>query len=134
MSILFTISKYLIFSLLLISISCSSNSSNKKQQESSERSVEEIYNSAMDYINDNKYSKAHDEFVEVERLHPYSIWATRSQIMTSYVNYKLDKYADSFGNAPEISDKQKTAITVSPAPLFGILVILGDDHVWPNLV
>ena len=99
MSILFTISKYLIFSLLLIIISCSSNSSNKKQQESTERSVEEIYNSAMDYINDNKYSKAHDEFIEVERLHPYSIWATRSQIMTSYVNYKLNKYADSVSGA-----------------------------------
>ena len=99
MSILFTILKYLIFSLLLISISCSSNSSNKKQQESSERSVEEIYNSAMDYINDNKFSKAHDEFVEVERLHPYSIWANRSQIMSSYVNYKLNKYAESVSGA-----------------------------------
>ena len=99
MSILFNIFKYLIFSLLLIAISCSSNSSNKKQQESEERSVEEIYNSAMDYINDNKYSKAHDEFIEVERLHPYSIWATRSQIMTSYVNYKLNKYADSVSGA-----------------------------------
>ena len=99
MSILFTIFKYLIFSLLLINISCSSNSSNKKQQESAERSVEEIYNSAMDYINDNKYIKAHDEFIEVERLHPYSIWATRSQIMTSYVNYKLNKYTDSVSGA-----------------------------------
>ena len=84
---------------MLVAISCSSNSSNKKQQESEERSVEEIYNSAMDYINDNKYSKAHDEFIEVERLHPYSIWATRSQIMTSYVNYKLNKYADSVSGA-----------------------------------
>ncbi len=99
MSKLFTVSKYLVFSVLFLAISCSSNSSKNKQVESSERSVEEIYNSAMDYIDDNKFITAHDELIEVERLHPYSIWATRAQIMTSYLNYKLDKYADSVSGA-----------------------------------
>ena len=91
--------KYLAFGSICIIISCSSNSTKKNEQEYVERSVEEIYNSAMNYIDNNKFIKAHDEFIEVERLHPYSIWATRSQIMTAYVNYKLYKYDDSVAGA-----------------------------------
>ena len=64
-----------------------------------ERSVDEIYNSAMQYMDDNKYMKAYKEFTEVERLHPYSIWATRAQLMTSYANYKLYQYEDSISGA-----------------------------------
>ncbi|PPR17081.1 MAG: Outer membrane protein assembly factor BamD [Alphaproteobacteria bacterium MarineAlpha9_Bin3] len=91
--------KFLLFILLFLTISCSSNTAKKKEEKAAERSVEEIYNSAMDYIDDNKFITAHGEFLEVERLHPYSIWATRSQIMTAYVNYKLDKYDDSVTGA-----------------------------------
>ena len=91
--------KFLLFILLFLTISCSSNIAKKKEEKASERSVEEIYNSAMDYIEDNKFITAHREFIEVERLHPYSIWATRSQIMTAYVNYKLYKYDDSVSGA-----------------------------------
>ena len=96
---LFSIFKNIIFALLLIVISCSSDISKKNKEEYVERTVEEIYNSAMRFIDENKFMKAHDEFIEVERLHPYSIWATRAQIMTSYVNYKLDKYEDSIAGA-----------------------------------
>jgi len=91
--------KFLLFILLFFTISCSSNTAKKKEEKAAERSVEEIYNSAMDYIDDNKFITAHGEFIEVERLHPYSIWATRSQIMTAYVNYKLYKYDDSVAGA-----------------------------------
>lgn len=91
--------KFFIFILLLSTISCSSNIIKKKEQKVAERSVEEIYNSAMDYIDENKFLTAHDELIEVERLHPYSIWATRSQIMMAYVNYKLYKYDDSIAGA-----------------------------------
>jgi outer membrane protein assembly factor BamD len=91
--------KFFIFILLLSTISCSSNIIKKKEKKVAERNVEEIYNSAMDYIDDNKFLTAHDELIEVERLHPYSIWATRSQIMMAYVNYKLYKYDDSIAGA-----------------------------------
>ena len=95
----FSIIKYLIFSLLFITISCSSNSPKSNQTENIERTVDEIYNSAMKYMDDDKYMKAYKEFIEVERLHPYSIWATRAQLMTSYVNYKLYQYEDSISGA-----------------------------------
>ena len=100
MTDLFTIIlKFFIFALLLLTISCSSNTIKKKEQKVEERSVEDIYNSAMDNIDDNRFLTAHNELIEVERLHPYSIWATRSQIMNAFVNYKLFKYDDSIAGA-----------------------------------
>jgi outer membrane protein assembly factor BamD len=95
----FSIIKYLIFILLFIVVSCSFNPSKKNKVEFIERNVDEIYNSAMQYMDDNKYMKAYEEFTEVERLHPYSIWATRAQLMTSYANYKLYLYEDSIAGA-----------------------------------
>jgi outer membrane protein assembly factor BamD len=81
--------KFLILVLLLLNISCSAN---KKKDVYTERSVDEIYNSAMSFLDNNKYQKASREFEEVERQHPYSIWATRAQLMSAYVHYKLNNY------------------------------------------
>ena len=81
--------KLLILLVLLLNISCS-----KKEIKDIyvERSVDEIYNSAMNLLENNKYKKASSEFEEVERLYPYSIWATRAQLMSAYVYYKLNNY------------------------------------------
>ena len=81
--------KFFILVVLLLNISCAAN---KKKEEYSERSVDEIYNSAMSLLDNYKYKKASSEFEEVERQHPYSIWATRAQLMSAYVNYKLNNY------------------------------------------
>ncbi|MDB9761767.1 outer membrane protein assembly factor BamD [Alphaproteobacteria bacterium] len=81
--------KFLILVLILLNISCSAN---KKKDVDSERSVDKIYNSAMSFLDNYKYNKASKEFEEVERQHPYSIWATRAQIMSAYVHYKLNNY------------------------------------------
>lgn len=59
-----------------------------------ERPVEEIYNKAMDYVADENYTKAAQEFDEVERQHPYSIWAKRATLMSAYSNYKVNNYDD----------------------------------------
>ncbi len=57
-----------------------------------ERPVEQIYNSAMDLMADEKYQKAAAEFDEVERQHPYSIWARRATLMSAYANYNVNDY------------------------------------------
>lgn len=59
-----------------------------------ERPVEQIYNSAMDLMADEKYQKAAAEFDEVERQHPYSIWARRATLMSAYANYNVNNYDD----------------------------------------
>ena len=81
--------KLLVIILLLLNISCSTK---EIKETSLERSVDEIYNSAMDLLENKKYKKASSEFEEVERQHPYSIWATRAQLMSAYVSYKLNNY------------------------------------------
>lgn len=57
-----------------------------------ERPVEQIYNQAMDLMADGSYQKAAVEFDEVERQHPYSIWARRATLMSAYANYKVNDY------------------------------------------
>ena len=49
-----------------------------------ERSVEELYNNAMDELLDGSYVEAAQGFDEVERQHPYSVWATKAQLMNPF--------------------------------------------------
>lgn len=59
-----------------------------------ERPVEDLYNEAMDLMADGKYKAAADAFDEVERQHPYSKWATKSQLMAGYMHYLRRQYDD----------------------------------------
>lgn len=74
--------------LCLILAACSS------EKVMPERSVEDLYNEAMDFVEDESYDKAIKLFDEVERQHPYSPWAAKAQIMTAYLYYKQPKYND----------------------------------------
>ncbi len=60
-----------------------------------ERPVEDLYNSAMDELLDQNYQKASHDFDEVDRQHPYSVWATKAQLMSAYALYQAGKYDDS---------------------------------------
>jgi outer membrane protein assembly factor BamD len=60
-----------------------------------EKPVEDLYNSAMNEMLDGGYVKAAKNFDEVERQHPYSVWATKSQLMAAYVLYQAGKYDES---------------------------------------
>ena len=56
-------------------------------------SAEEIYQDAMDKMQDQRYSKAISLFEDLERTYPYSKLAAKSQIMAAYANYKAEEYA-----------------------------------------
>lgn len=60
-----------------------------------ERPVEELYNEAVDSVETKEYSQAADLFLEVERQHPYSIWATKAQLMSAFSYYSDGQYDDS---------------------------------------
>ena len=68
--------------------------SGKKNDDYVERPVEDIYNNAVDLLSQNRYLPAAKEFDEVERQHPYSVWATKAQLMAAYSNYQANKYDD----------------------------------------
>ncbi len=64
-----------------------------------ERPVEEIYNQAMDRLLDGQSELAAIDFDEVERQHPYSVWARKSQLMAAYSHYLTNKYDDAIFTA-----------------------------------
>lgn len=59
-----------------------------------ERPVEELYNEAVDAVESEDYNQAADLFLEVERQHPYSIWATKAQLMSAFSYYSNGQYDD----------------------------------------
>ena len=57
-----------------------------------ERPVEQIYNQAHEELALGNYILATQEFDEVERQHPYSLWARRAMVMAAYTYYLQNKY------------------------------------------
>lgn len=72
---------------ILLLTSCSS-----EEVAYEERPVEEIYNQAMDRLLRGDSQLAAIDFDEVERQHPYSVWARKSQLMAAYSHYLDNKY------------------------------------------
>ncbi len=57
-----------------------------------DRTVEDLYNSAMNSLEAGNYNTASRLFDEVDRQHPYSVWATKAQVMAAYAHYLADDY------------------------------------------
>jgi len=53
-----------------------------------ERPVEELYRDAASALEEGRYQDATKLFDEVERQHPYSVWAARAQLMAAYALYR----------------------------------------------
>jgi outer membrane protein assembly factor BamD len=81
--------------LLLVAIalplaSCANRRGNVADTQYVARDVATLYNSAKDRLDTRRYKEAAALFDEVERQHPYSIWARRAQLMSAF-SYYLDK-------------------------------------------
>ncbi len=61
---------------------------------SDDRQVAGLYNSGLDQMKRGNYSEASRKFAELERLHPYSKWATKGLLMQAFSNYQNNKYGD----------------------------------------
>jgi outer membrane protein assembly factor BamD len=59
-----------------------------------EQPVEVLYNRALDQLGQQDYKLASKSFEEVDRQHPYSVWATKAQIMAAFSYYQMNKYDD----------------------------------------
>lgn len=69
-------------------------SSNDSEDTYIARDVEVIYNLAQDNLDRGRYRFAAAAFDEVERQHPYSVWARRAQLMAAYSAYMSNQYDD----------------------------------------
>ena len=63
-----------------------------KELEYKEQTVYEIYSQAVLYLEDDRYTDAAKYFDEVERQHPYSVWATTAKLMSAYAHYHASQY------------------------------------------
>lgn len=66
-----------------------------------ERPIEDIYRDAWKKIADRDWNDAAKQFDEVERQHPYSIWARRAQLMSAFCYYQANKYTDAISAADQ---------------------------------
>lgn len=59
-----------------------------------EKPVEDLYNEALAALQNKNYAAAAKSFDEVERQHPYSVWASKAQLMAAYADYENYQYDD----------------------------------------
>jgi len=59
-----------------------------------EAPVEDIYNNALNELSAGRYNAAAKGFEEVERQHPYSVWAVKAELMAAFSYYQANKYDD----------------------------------------
>jgi outer membrane protein assembly factor BamD len=59
-----------------------------------EKPVDDLYNKAMDEMVEERFATAAKTFDEVESQHPYSVWATKGQIMAAYAEYEAGNYGE----------------------------------------
>ncbi|HET9811252.1 MAG TPA: outer membrane protein assembly factor BamD [Sphingomicrobium sp.] len=63
------------------------------------RDVNTLYALAKSRLDEGRYDDAAKLFDEVERQHPYSIWARRSQLMSAFSHYMARDYVDAVSSA-----------------------------------
>jgi outer membrane protein assembly factor BamD len=78
---------------------CASRGKNEADQSYVAQDVETLYNVAKDRLDRGNYRQAALVFDEVERQHPYSVWARRAQLMSSFSYYMARQYQESILSA-----------------------------------
>ena len=63
------------------------------------RDVSSLYGAAQRMMNSGNYEQAAKLFDEVERQHPYSVWARHAQVMSAFNYYLAKKYNDAVSSA-----------------------------------
>jgi outer membrane protein assembly factor BamD len=63
------------------------------------RDVSSLYTAAKRTMDSGDYEQAAKLFDEVERQHPYSVWARRAQLMSAFNYYLARKYTDAVSSA-----------------------------------
>lgn len=85
---------------LLAATGCASNT-RRDDVAYVERPVETIYNEATASLDRNRWDIAALQFDEVQRQHPYSVWAQRAMLMSAYARYRSRDYEDAIKAAQE---------------------------------
>jgi outer membrane protein assembly factor BamD len=80
---------------LVLTAGCARNRNNSKEELAYvARDVETLYTIARDTLDKGDYRLAAAMFDEVERQHPYSVWARRAQLMAAFSYYASRQYPE----------------------------------------
>lgn len=71
----------------------------KKDQAYIARDVETLYLAAKDTLDRKQYEQAAAQFDEVERQHPYSVWARRAQLMSAFSYFVAKNYTEAVSSS-----------------------------------
>lgn len=85
--------------ILSVSLAGCASTGKKSDTKYVARDVDTLYNAAMERMDKRQYKVAAALFDEVERQHPYSVWARRAQLMSSFNYYLAKKYPESIQSA-----------------------------------
>lgn len=66
----------------------------RELEEEADSTPEDLYLNARAEFAEGNYKTAAKSFDDVERLHPYSEWSARAQIMSGYASYKAAQFDD----------------------------------------
>lgn len=77
---------------------CSSDKG-RKDQAYVARDVETLYLAAKESLDRKQYRQAAAMFDEVERQHPYSVWARRAQLMSAFAYFVAQDYSEAISSS-----------------------------------
>lgn len=82
-------------SLLCLSLAaCASDKDPEKESDDNTKPPEQIYREAQAKQDEGSFKSAAKDYLEVERQHPYSKWASAAQVQAAYSYYKAEQYDD----------------------------------------
>ena len=105
-----------------------------REPEYVERPINLIYADAWKKINQDDWIGAAKQFDEVERQHPYSIWARHSMLMSAYCYYHANHYDDAISTADQYialhpgSQEVAYAFYLKAVSLYEQIVDVGRDQ------
>jgi len=105
-----------------------------KEPEYIERPVDQIYADAWKQIRNGNWVLAAKQFDEVERQHPYSIWARRAMLMSAYCYYHANHYDDAISTSDQYialhpgSHEVAYAFYLKAISLYEQIVDIGRDQ------
>ena len=86
------ITSFALLTGLIMMVSACSNKDAADLNAQTEAPVDQLYNEALNTVLSGDVDLAAPKFEEVERQHPYSIWAVRAQIMAAWSFYQSNQY------------------------------------------
>ena len=110
------------------------NNANKDAAQYKERTVEQIYADGWRAISQKNWDLCAAQFNEVDRQHPYSVWARRAMLISAFCSYQSNNYTAAISTADQYislhpgSQEVAYAFYLKAISLYEQIVDVGRDQ------